>query len=202
MAVSARLRALWVNTIGPLLEEDEHDLAGAWSQAVVHRLGSEIIIRGPIDFGDGDPLAGTLGARIKGLFELESCGLIKDVRYEFADREFPKLRRARTTGSDIFHPEDVAAPDMATAAHALGEQLAGASAEAKPILGRLAVAGVSKFRLWLAAPSEADRKAVGSTPGAASALMMAVAKFQRSDALCDIVVDPDAWERYPRLNLS
>lgn len=202
MAISARLRRLWIGTVGPLIDEDGHDLAEVWTNALVQRVGSQLIVSGPIDFGDGDPFEGALGSKIKKRFEDESCGLVRDVQYKFADRRILKLRRASTAGSDIYHPEDAGAPDIVDAARAIGSQLADAGPGARHVLGRLTVAGVSKFRLWLAAPSEAERKAVGSTPGAASALMMAVAKFQRSDALCDIVVDPDAWERYPRLNLS
>ncbi|WP_157210048.1 hypothetical protein [Nocardioides aequoreus] len=201
-AVSVRLRSLWVGAIGPMLEEHEHDLAEVWSRASLQRVGSELVISAPMNFGEGDPLDDEHGATLKTLITQESGGVITTVTYQYADRPLPKLRRARTHSLDIYHPEDAAAPDCTALAAALAGKLVGAGAHAKPVLAQLTVAGASKFRLWLAAPTEADRKAVGSTPGAAADLHLAIAAIQRGQPLYDIVVDPQSWQRYPKLELG
>lgn len=200
-AISARLRSLWVRTIGPLLDGHQHDLAHEWQNCVVRRLGSKLVVSGPVNFGNGDPFDGSLGGRIRSAIVEESSGMVTDLSYEFTDRALPKLRRVKTSSSDIFHPEDDPTVDLATVAESLIPHLSGTREEARLVISRLCVAGSSRFRLLLAAASEADRKAIGSTPGAASALHLAVGKVQRSEPLFNIVVDPEARTRYPRLTL-
>ncbi len=84
------------------MDARDHDLAGAWAACLVRRIGSRLVISGPIEFGHGDPFDGDVGREIRALVTRESLGVVDDIAYEYADRPPPKLRRAKTGNLDVY----------------------------------------------------------------------------------------------------
>lgn len=54
------------------------------------------------------------------------------------------------------------------------------------------LAAVSRHRIWFAVASPAAKAAIGTTPGSAAEVALAVKAVQRKDPLYDNLVDPEA----------
>jgi hypothetical protein len=191
VAVAVRLRSLWLDEIGPAFDEHDHDLADVWRDCEVRRLGPDLVVTGQIHFGDGDPFAGQLGQRLGARLAERTLGTVRTLRYEYSDRQPKTPQRARTSNLDVFHPADVTVNVDKTASVILA-RIADASETAKVALRGVHFAAVSRHRIWFAAASSAAKVAVGTTPGAAAELALAVKAVQRKDPLYDIFVDPEA----------
>lgn len=197
VVVAQRLRRLWTDEIGPWLTKVEHDLGGAWDACSLERRGKALLIHAPYDFGDGDPLLGirdSLLQRVAGA----TAGRVDQVKIvdRSASRMTPPRRRAASSPLDIFHAGDPTGGLAATAAE-IGRRLKVEPA-VRPALAELGLAGVSRWRVWLVAPSPEVRRAVRSTPGAAYPVHDALRRWQStSDPQWDVIDDLHLWAESP-----
>jgi len=191
VAVAVRLRVLWLEEFGPAFDEHDHDLAKVWQDCEVRRLGPDLVVTGPISFGDGDPFADQFSQRLGVRLTDRTLGSVRTLRYEHSERQLKTPQRSRTSNLDVFHPADLTVP-IEKMANNISARLADASDTAKDALSGLHLAAVSRHRIWFAAASAEVKATVGTTPGAAAELALAVKAVQRKDPLYDIFVDPEA----------
>lgn len=189
-AVAVRLRRFWLGEAAEASVVRESDLGAVWREIVVRRLGAELQLWTPYDFGDGDPLDGGLGAYLGERVRELSAGTVRDVVWRYDERMLRPVRRARSTELDVHAPGD---PGLEEYADVLGRLRKAIPADtpdgARAVLGELRLAGVSRHRLWFAAPDDAAELAVRRTPGAASALSVAVRHVQKAEPIHRVVVD-------------
>jgi hypothetical protein len=190
--VAVRLRRFW---LGPAMKSPvvrASDLGEAWRDVMVVREGSTLVLHTPYDFGAGDPLGGDLGTYLAGRVRRLSGGTVREVEWRFDPQVKPPVRRARSSDLDIHAPGDPGLDEYADVLARLRKQLpADTSHAAREALGRLALAGVSRHRMWFAAVDEAEATAVRAVPGAGGALSTAVRGVQKAEPpLYRIVVDP------------
>ncbi|MFC6287591.1 hypothetical protein ACFP3Q_14485 [Nocardioides sp. GCM10027113] len=145
----------------------------------------------PFDFGTRDPLAGGLGEFLERRVAELSGGTVREVSWEYDERVLRPVRRAKTTELDVHAPGDPGLEEYAEVARRLSAAIPDDTSDAaREVLHALVVAGVSRHRLWLAAPDDATEVAVRRTPGAGYALFAAVERVQRAQPLYRVVVDP------------
>lgn len=190
VAVAVRLRRLWLEEFGPAFDEHDHDLAEVWRDCEVRRLGPDLVVTGQISFGDGDPFADQFSQRLGARLTERTLGSVRTLRYEHSERQLKTPQRSRTSNLDVFHPADLTVSIEKTA-NSISARLTGASDTAKTALSGLHLAAVSRHRIWFAAVSAEAKATVGTTPGAAAELALAVKAVQRKDPLYDIFVDPE-----------
>jgi len=155
----------------------------------------------PFDFGIGTPLEG-IADEFAGRLVAATDGRIDRVRVTFGAPPSTRPADGATSDTNVFDPGDPGPEACAAAATALGRRMPSElSVQATAVISRLSVAGVSQRRVWLAAPSAAAAKAVGSTPGAAYALREAVRKWQKKDPLYAAYVDFTLARSSPSLTM-
>ena len=191
VAVAVRLRRLWLEEFGPAFDEHDHDLAEVWRECEVRRVGPDLVVSGRISFGDGDPFADQFSQRLAARLAERTLGSVRALRYEHSERQLKTPQRSRTSNLDLFHPADLTVSIEKTI-KGISARLAGAPEPAKAALSGLHLAAVSRHRIWFAAASAEAKATVGTTPGAAAELALAVKAVQRKDPLYDIFVDPEA----------
>jgi hypothetical protein len=198
-AVAVRLRRFWLGEAMRATVVRKSDLGDVWREVLVRRVAATLELYTPYDFGTGDPLAGRLGSFLTTRVKKLSAGTVREVAWRYDDRVTPPTRRAKSTELDIHLPGDPALEEYDDVLARLRAGIpAGASDEAREVLGRLSLVGVSRHRLWLAAPDAAAELAVRKTSGAAFALHSAVQRVQKADPLYRVVVDP-SYVDVPRL---
>lgn len=193
-AVAARIRRWWIRDAfeGPALRAS--DLGDALEMCRLVRHAATLRIHTPYDFGDGVPLELTQRVRMADHLADLSQGAVRNIEFRF-DRKPRTTTRRRSSDLDIFEPGDALWPEHLDAAASLASAIRRECAtESLPVLMSLALAGVSRHRLWIAAFDEEARRAVGSTPGAAASLKIAVGRIQGrrryDEALSVLLADP------------
>ncbi len=192
--VAVRLRRFWLGAAMKSPVVRASDLGEAWRDVTVVREAATLVLYTPYDFGVGDPLDGDLGAYLTGRVHRLSGGTVREVEWRFDPRATKPVRRARSTDLDIHSPGDPGLDEYADLLARLRKQLpAGTSDAAREALGRLALAGASRHRLWFVADGDASEKAIRTVPGAGGALATAVGRVQKAEPpLHRVVVDPTA----------
>lgn len=189
-AVAVRLRRLWLGEIAASDELADSDLADAWQDVTLRRVGSRLELWTPYDFGAGTPLAGPFGDLLRTRVAELSKGTVTIVDWRFDPYPTPP-RRAKTTDLDIYAPGDPMMIEYGGVLAALRYHLGDCTSErAREAVGRLRLVAVSRHRLWFAAPSHRELDALGAVPGARAALVKAVQAVQKDDRpLYRVVVD-------------
>lgn len=192
--VAVRLRRFWLGAAMRSPSVRASDLGEAWRNVVVVREAATLVLYTPYDFGAGDPLGGDLGGYLTGRVRRLSGGTVCDVEWRFDERRAKPVRRARSSDLDIHAPGDLGPDKYAGVVARLRKLLPADTGEAaRAAIGRLALAGVSRHRMWFAAVDEADARAVRTVPGAGGALAKAVGGVQKAEPpLFRVVVDPTA----------
>ena len=190
-AVAVRLRRFWLGEAPGQRVVRTSDLGEVWREVKVKRTASTLVLYTPYNFGDGDPLAGRLGSYLTRRVHELSAGAVREVTWLFDERATRPVRRARSTDLDIHAPEDPAVEEYDDVLARLRRGIPAETPDAATqVLHTLSLVGVSRHRIWFAAPDAGSEQAVGRTPGAAYALHAAVRAVQRAEPLCRVVVDP------------
>lgn len=196
IAIAVRLRLAWRQVIGPWLESTEHDLGTAWRRCGLRRRGLILDVLSPYDFGEGDPFSGGVGDELARMISSSTDGRVERVRWSYAGSEPAPQARAQAAEHDIFHPgdpvdgEEAAAAGIARWIHIADDSPAASALKAPR------VAAISTHWIWLVVANEANRHAIGTTPGAGGQLFEAILKLQgRPKPLYSIYTDPVVWER-------
>ena len=198
-AVAVRLRRFWLGEAMRSPVVAESDLGEVWRKVAVSRVASALVLHTPYDFGQGDPLASGLGELLARRVKRLSSGAVREVTWRFDPVALKPVRRTRSSELDVHAPEDPGLEEYDDVLARLRARLPGDTGpEARAALGELVLAGVSRHRLWLAAPDEAAELAVRRTPGAAYALHAAVGAVQKAEPLYRVVVD-GSYRRLARL---
>jgi hypothetical protein len=192
-AVSARLRRWWLREA--MADEDflASDLGDALHDCTLVRLASELQVYMPYDFGLGSPVDQLLEQRLTARVADLSDGTVRRISWSF--KGVAKLAtRKRSTDLDIYEPGDPLWDNWgATATDLAREIVRQADKRALTALSAIRLAGVSRHRIWLALPNRETVQAIGTTPGAAASLKVAVAKVQGrkpEEALYATLADP------------
>jgi hypothetical protein len=198
--VAVRLRRFWLGEAMKARGVRSSDLGDVWREVLVRRLAATLELYTPYDFGVGDPLGGDLGGFLTRRVRKLSVGTVREVVWQYDDRVKPPVRRAKSTELDIHAPGDPGLEEYDDVLVRLRKGIPpDISDEAREVLGRLRLVGVSRFRLWFAAPDNAAELAVRRTSGAAYALHSAVQRVQKADPLYRVVVDPSYDDGVPSL---
>lgn len=190
-AAAARLRRYWLEELPRTRAFKASDLVDVHPEVTLRRVGAELELLGPIDFGEGDPLEGPLGEAVRGRVASLSQRAVRSVVWWHAPEPKRALRKA-SSNLDVFTPGDPAPAELPRLAGRLGERLPGDLAEgARGVLSGLRLVGASAHRLWFASDLPDIRAEIGRTPGAAHALHAAVAAVQgHEQPLFVCVTDP------------
>ena len=190
-AVAVRLRRFWLGEAADERVVRRSDLGDVWQDVTLVRVGSTLTLYTPYDFGIGDPLEGRLGSYLARRVRNLSESAVREVAWDFDPvAAKPAARRARTGDLDVYAPGDPGLEEYGAVRARLSKALpAGTSEEARGVLSRVGLAGVSRHRMWFAAPDAETEKAVRTTSGAAYALHAAVQAVQKGDPLLRVVVD-------------
>lgn len=189
-AVSVRLRRLWVFDAPREPTLQTSDFAEGWADCTLTRVGPDLIVRSPYDFGTGNPFDGPFGAWLRGrVAGMAGSGV--QVTWEYDDRPSPAVRRVKTQDLDVYAPGDPLTEDYPEILDDLRRRIPeDATPEARGAVGALRLVGASRHRLWFAAPTEQERDALGSVVGARAALVTAIQAVQEQEVpLYRVVVD-------------
>lgn len=201
-AVSARLRRWWLTDA--VQDEDllASDLGDVLTQCRLVRVGSDLHIKMPYDFGDGAPIVTSVADRLVEEVASLTGGAVRILVWAYEEERRPTTRR-RSSNLDVYEIGDPLAEDYAEiAAELAGLLRREAGPRALEALSDLHLAGVSRHRLWLSLATPANVTAIGTTPGAAASLKIAVSKLQRRkplESLYDVVADPSPHPSWPVL---
>lgn len=189
-AVSVRLRRLWLGKILASPEFMAGDLADIGLDVQLRRIGSTLQIGTPYDFGAGDPFDNAFGKLLRSEAAEVSRGSISSVEWQY-DPKRQVVRRTSSNDLDIYSPGDPTLDEYDEVAGALRKRIPdGTSPNAREVIGKLRLVGVSKHRLWFAASNAQARDALGKVPGARAALVTAIQDFQKHEKpLYRVVVD-------------
>jgi hypothetical protein len=190
-AVAVRLRRFWLGEAADERVVRRSDLGDVWRAIALRRVGSTLTLYTPYDFGVGDPLEGALGSHLARRVRNLSEGAVREVAWDFDPVVAkPAARRAKTGDLDIYAPGDPGLEEYdAVRARLRKAAPADTPDGAREVLRRVGLAGVSRYRMWFAAPDAQTEKAVRTTSGAAYALHAAVQAVQKGDPLLRVVVD-------------
>jgi hypothetical protein len=192
-AVSARLRRWWLHEAMADRDLLASDLGDALMNCKLVRLGSDVQVHMPYNFGLGSPIDAKLEQRMTDRVEELTVGAVRRITWLL--NELPKpTTRERSSDLDIYEPGDPNWDDWTLLAAQLGREIMrSAAGRALTTLTGLRLAGVSRHRMWLAMRNSVAVRAIGTTPGVAATLKMAVAKVQGrkpEEALYSVVADP------------
>lgn len=198
-AVAVRLRRFWLGEAPAASAVRRSDLDGVWREVSVTRLGSTLELNTPYDFGEGDPLEGKLERYLTRRVRALSEGSVREVTWRYDERAARPVRRPRSTNLDIHAPGDPGLEAYDEVVARLRRAIPADTAEAAlEVIHSLSLVGVSRHRLWFAAPDAAVERALRTTPGAAYALHAAVTRVQKAEPLHRVVVDP-SYDEVSRL---
>jgi len=196
IAVAVRLRLAWRQIVGPWLESSEHDLGPAWRHCGLRRRGLTLEILSPYDFGEGDPFAGGVKEELARMISSSTDGRVTGVSWSYSGSGPAPQARVRAAERDIFHPGDPVDGEEVAASGIARRLNTAADSPAAKALTALRVAAISSHWIWLVAANEADRDAIGTTPGAGGQLFESIRKLQgRPKPLYSVYTDPVVWER-------
>ena len=185
-----RLRRFWLGEAAeqPVLRGS--DLGEVWRDVALRRTASMLTFYTPHDFGVGDPLEGPLGRYLTRRVRAMSGGAVREVAWCFDPvAAKPAVRRTKSGDLDI-SPGDPGMDEYAAVRARLRKAVPVDTSEAaREVLRRIGLAGVSRHRMWFAAPDVETEKAVRTTSGAAYSLHAAVQAVQKGDPLLRVVVD-------------
>lgn len=171
-ALAPRLRRAWFEGIAPALESE---LPGAW----------EALAMSSLELTDD----GALAARIPSVYPvlkpvqklvraavLEGMGAhVPDlpVTLKFS-ASTPRTVRRHSTGLDVYHWGDPPPEDWPRLLGGLTSTLATLEEPARSVLSLASIEAISQRVIWFRYPTVEARRAVGTTPGVAYALKVAV----------------------------
>jgi hypothetical protein len=165
----------------------------------VQRVASTVTLYTPYDFGVGDPLDGALGSYLTRRIKQLSGGAVREVTWDFDEVAAKPVRRNKSTELDIHAAGDPALEEYDDVLVRVRKGIpADTPQAARVVIGDLCLAGVSRHRMWFAAPDAESERAVRTTSGAAYALHAAVRHVQKAEPLYRVVVDPSLADE-PRL---